>query len=262
MTSNRTDVPHHAPLPRPEELLTGTDWASLETPSGTGEALPGALARFLDTDPAVRAAAVGDALRAVTHQNTVYEATVPVALYVAAVLNHPATAAGESGRDGERTSRQPTRVTLLDWLGDTALDADDECVAIAEGIWGDGFLDECPEIRAFRDLRPAFYSAVAPLLAHEDADVRDAAFVAAVPLVEHPALASHRGELAEHARRLLTTSTDRYRRDRALSALRTWGHDVSGLENADDVAARELRARRAAERVSWGEGGYSEDPPF
>ncbi|CAL9397297.1 hypothetical protein SUDANB105_01379 [Streptomyces sp. enrichment culture] len=262
MTSNRTDTPHHAPLPRPEELLTGTDWASLETPCGTGEDLPGALARFLDTDPAVRAAAVGDALSAVTHQNTVYEATVPVALYVAAVLNHPATAAGESGRDGERTSRYPTRAALLDWLADTALDADDECVAIAEGTWDDGFLDECPEIRAFRDLRPAFHSAVRPLLGDDDADVRDAAFVAAVPLVEHPALVSHRGELAEHARRLLTTSTDRSRRDRALSALRTWGHDTSALENADDVAVRELRARRAAERQGWGTGGYSEDPPF
>jgi hypothetical protein len=242
--------------------LTGTDWASLETPSGTGEALPAALARLLDTDPAVRAIAVGDALRAITHQNTVYEATMPVALFVAAILNHPATAAGEFGQDGERTPRHRTRAALLDWLGHTALDADDECVAGGERMFGNGFLDECPEIRAFRDLRPVIYSAVEPLLGHDDADVRDAAFVAAVPLVEHPALASHRGELVEHARRLLATSTDRYRRDRALAALRTWGHDISGLENADDIAVRELRARRAAERESWATGGYSQDPPF
>ncbi|MEV6079984.1 hypothetical protein AB0L80_33455 [Streptomyces sp. NPDC052069] len=73
------------------KLLDGTGWASLAAPNETGESQPAALERLLDLDPAVRAAAAKDALDAVAHQNSIYEATVPVALYVAAILNHPAT---------------------------------------------------------------------------------------------------------------------------------------------------------------------------
>ncbi|MEU6890055.1 hypothetical protein ABZ918_33725 [Streptomyces viridosporus] len=261
MTNSRgqKDESHLVELPDHQELLDNTDWASLQTPTGTGEFLPAALARLLDADPVVRAAAVDNALGAVTHQNTIYEATVPVALYVAAILNHPATAAGDFRQEADRAPRYPTRAALLDWLSSTAYDADDECVAIGERSSGSAFLDECPDMRAFRDLRPAIYSAVHPLLGHHDANVRDAALVAAIPLAEHPVLTSHRGELADHARRLLTTSTDRYKRDRVLEALKEWGHDISGLENSDDIAAREFHARRIAE--NWA-GGCAEDPPF
>lgn len=261
MTNSRSqsDGPGLVEPPHHQEILDNTDWASLETPTGTGERLPAALTRLLDVDPVVRATAVVDALGAVTHQNTIYEATVPIALYVAAILNDPATAVGDFGQNVEQTPRCPTRVALLDWLSSTAYDADDECVAIGESTSGSTFLDEYPDMRAFRDLRPVIYAAVHPLLGHHNADVRDAALVAALPLAEHPVLIPQRGELTDHARRLLTTSADRYKRDRVLEALMAWGHDISRLENADDVAAREFRARRIAER--WA-GGYSEDPPF
>ncbi|MFE9799615.1 hypothetical protein ACFYP6_12150 [Streptomyces goshikiensis] len=199
------------------------------------------------------------------HQNTIYEATVPVARYVAAILNQPGITAGDSGLDTAVPSRRPALVRLLAWLSDTAYDADDECVAIGERHYGEGFLYEYEEMRAFRDLRPAIFSAVQPLLGHESTDARDAALVAAIPLAEHPLLAEHRGELVDHARRLLATSTDRHNRDRVLDALQAWGHDTSDLENAADVAARERYARFGAERASregnW-TGGYSEDPPF
>ncbi|MFB7344793.1 hypothetical protein ACFCZ6_32600, partial [Streptomyces hydrogenans] len=160
----------------------------------------------------------------------------------------------------------PTRPTpLLGPLSDTAYDADDECVAIGERDYGERFLHEYEEMRAFRDLRPAIFSAVQPLLGHESPEARDAALVAAIPLAEHPLLTEHRGELVNHARRLLASSTDRHNRDRVLDALNTWGHNASDLENAADVAARERHARLRAERASWGSnwtGGYSEDPPF
>jgi hypothetical protein len=239
--------------------LDGTDWASLTTAYGTGESLPAALARLLDPSPAVRATAAKDALDAVTHQNTIYEATVPVAMYVAAILNHPATATGDFGR-GTRASHYPTRAALLDWLSATAYDANDECVAMGERICGDGFLDACQDMRVFRDLRPAIFSAVFPLLDHDDAKVRDAALVCAIPLTEHPVLTPHRGDLVGHACRLLATSTDRYKRDRVLEALKAWGHDIAGLENAGDIAARELRDRIDA--LDFWTGGSTEDPPF
>jgi hypothetical protein len=72
-------------------------------------------------------------------------------------------------------------VRLLEWLSGTAFDADDECVAIGERHFGTGFLDEDREMRALRDLGPAIFSAVHPLLSHDDADVRDAALVAVIP---------------------------------------------------------------------------------
>ncbi|MFE7044564.1 hypothetical protein ACFU9X_35630 [Streptomyces atratus] len=231
-----------------------------------GESLPAALAGLLDPDPDVRADAIKDAIGPVTHQNTIYEATVPIALYVAAILNQPAIAAGDFGHGTDMPPRRPTLVTLLAWLSDTAYDADDECVAIGERHHGEQFLHEYAEMRAFRDLRPAIYSAIRPLLRHDNADVRDAALVAAIPLTEHPVLTAHRGELADHARRLLATSIDRHNRDRVLDALKAWGHDTSALENANDIAARERHARLRAERASWMDsvwpGGYIEDPPF
>ncbi|MFE5143749.1 hypothetical protein ACFRDV_40015 [Streptomyces fagopyri] len=246
-------------LADPHAVLTGTDWASLETPTGTGAGLPAALTQLLDPDPQVRASAAEQVLGVVTHQNTVYEATVPVALFVAAVLNHPATAAGEGGQAGARSASYPTRATLLDWLGRTACDADDACVAAGERSSGSTFLDEVPDMRAFRELRPVLYRAVHQLLGNPHEEVRHAALVAAISLAEHPLLTTHRAELTSCAHSLLSSSSQRYRRDRVLEALKEWGHDISGLENADDVAVRKHWARLRAER--WSDG-YTDDPPF
>ncbi|MEV7547165.1 hypothetical protein AB0O29_32115, partial [Streptomyces sp. NPDC089915] len=149
-------------LPDFRTLLDGTDWASLATACGTGESLPAALARLTGPDPLVRESALRDALGPVTHQNTVYGATVPVALCVAALLGHPAITAGDSGRGARTCPDHPVLVRLLSWLGDTARDADDECVAAGERLHGAGFLDEYEEMRAFRDAGPARVSARRP----------------------------------------------------------------------------------------------------
>ncbi|MFI6986313.1 hypothetical protein ACIBSV_48225 [Embleya sp. NPDC050154] len=140
---------------------------------------------------------------------------MPVARYVAAILDQPHLTAGDFDPDAAAPSR-PTLVRLLEWLGDITYDPDNECVAIGERRHGERFLHEYAEMRAFRDLRPVILAAVRPFLGHENADVRDAAFVATIPLAEHPLLGGHRSELADHARRLLATSTDRHNRDRAL----------------------------------------------
>ena len=264
MTNSRSRIenPRHHALPHYQVLLTGTDWASLSTVCGTGESLPTALARILDPDPVVRATATEDVLGKVTHQNTIYEATLPVALYIAAILHHPAITVGDLGNDADAPPHRPALVRLLEWLGSTAYDADDECVAIGERHFGEGFLDEDRYMRAFRDLRPVIFSAVHPLLAHDNADVRHATLIAAIPLAEHPVLTAHRTELADHARRLLATSTNRHNRDRVLDAMKAWGHDTSELENANDIAAREHYARLKAERDSlWAADGYSAGPP-
>ncbi|MEV7616105.1 hypothetical protein [Streptomyces sp. NPDC089799] len=263
MTHSRsqTEQPDPAELPLLQTLLDRTDWASLPTACGTGESLPAALTLLTSPDPLIRESALQDALGPVTHQNSIYEATVPVSLCVAAILNHPAITAGDDNHDAKTPPNRPTLVQLLDWLGDTAYDANDECVAIDERLYGEGFLDEYQPMRAFRDARPALFSAVQALLGHDNADVRHTALVAAIPLIEHPLLTHHQVDLAGHARCLLATSTDRHHRDRVLDALKAWGHDTSSLENASDIAAREHCALLRAARASWG-GGYSEDPPF
>ncbi|MFI1650821.1 hypothetical protein ACH4XT_28300 [Streptomyces avidinii] len=263
--SSRAMDPYSAELPHHQTLLQGTDWASLATPCGTGESLPTALARLVDPDPLVREAAVKGALGKVTHQNSIYEATTPVALYAAAILDHPALAVDGSRHDDAPSMGRPTLAAVLDWLGETARDADDACVAADEDSCGEGPPDE--GMRAFRELRPAIFTAVRAFLGHDDPEVRNTALVAAIPLVEHPALVTHRSDLAGHAHRLLATSTDRYHRDRVLDALKAWGHDTSDLENEADIAAREryavLRAARASRQNDRATGGgYSEDPPF
>ncbi|MEV6549784.1 hypothetical protein AB0M57_13895 [Streptomyces sp. NPDC051597] len=263
MTHSRSQAeqPHPAELPPFQTLLDSTNWASLATACGTGESLPVALTLLTSPDPLISESALQDALGPVTHQNSIYEATVPVALCVAALLDHLGIGAGDYSHDAQAPPDHATLVQLLDWLGDTAHDADDECVALGERLYGAGFLHEYEAMRAFRDARPAIFSAVHAFLGHDNAYVRHTALVAAVPLIEHPLLTQHQADLASHARRLLATSTDRRHRDRVLDAMKAWGHDTSELENASDIAARGHYALLRAARVS-SEGGYSEDPPF
>ncbi|MFF3015703.1 hypothetical protein [Streptomyces sp. NPDC057939] len=266
LSPSRTEQPRPASLPPSRTLLDSTNWGSLATACGTGESLPAALTLLTSSDPVIRESALRNALGPVTHQNSIYEATVPVALFVAAILDHPTITAVERSQDTATPPTRPILVQLLDWLGDTARDADDECAAIDEGSNGEGCLDEYPPMRAFRDARPAIFSAVRALLGHDHADLRHAALIAAIPLIEHPLLTRHQADLADRARALLAISSDRHHRDRVLNALKAWGHDTSTLENTADVAAREHYARLRAERASWNGGwtggGYSADPPF
>ncbi|MER6678699.1 hypothetical protein [Streptomyces sp. NPDC000983] len=159
----------------------------------------------------------------VGHQNSIYEATAPVAMYVAGILTHPATMTLRPYRD------IPIRATLLNWLVSTAYDASDEFVGrIRQYV--PGFRTHGGPLAAFRDLRPMLYRAVAPFLQDSHEDVREAAGLAALILAEHPALTHHRDHLAVHARRILDTSNDAPNRRVAWKALEAWDHDVTGME--------------------------------
>ncbi|WP_234328075.1 hypothetical protein [Streptomyces sp. NRRL S-37] len=159
----------------------------------------------------------------VSHQNTIYEATAPVALYVAGILSHPAAMTLRPYRSA------PIRATLLNWLVSTAYDASDEIVGRTERYFP-GFLTPDTTVTAFRDLRPMLYRAVAPFLQDSHEDVREAAVIAALILAEHPALAEHRDHLAAHAYLVLDTSADAPNRRVARKALEAWGHSVPGPE--------------------------------
>ncbi|MEU2630877.1 hypothetical protein [Kitasatospora sp. NPDC007106] len=215
--------PREPDSPPYQAVLAETDWGSLQTAFGNGECLPKVLARLLEPDPKVQVTALSELSELVGHQNTIYEATAPVAMYVAGILTHPAAMTLRPYRN------VPFRATLLNWLVSTAYDASDEIVDRIEQYFP-GFLTPGSIVAAFRDLRPMLYRAVAPFLQDSHEDVREAAGLAALILAEHPALAQHRNHLAVHARRILDTSSDAPNRRIAWKALKAWGHDVTDIE--------------------------------
>ncbi|MFG2339501.1 hypothetical protein [Streptomyces yangpuensis] len=222
-SSSTAGAPREPDLPPYQLVLAETDWGSLQTAFGNGECLPDVLARLLEPDPKVQVTALSELSELVGHQNSIYEATAPVALYVAGILAHPAAMTLRPYR------KVPIRATLLDWLASTAYDASDEIADRTEQYFP-GFLTRGTTPAAFRELRPMLYRAVAPFLQDSHEDVREAAGLAALVLAEHPALAQRRDLLAVHARRILDTSSDDHNRRVARRALEAWGHDVTGIE--------------------------------
>lgn len=248
MNHSRTNAGvHHEPdLPPYQVVLAETDWGSLQTAFGTGADLPALLARLLEPDPKVQVAALSELGELVGHQGTIYEATAPVAVYVAGILTHPAAMTLRPYRS------VPIRATLLGWLASTLYDASDEMVGRTEQ-YCPGFLTPGTTVAAFRDLRPVLYRAVAPFLQDSHEDVREAAVIAALILAEHPALAEHRDHLAVRAQLILNTSSDDPDRRVAWRALEAWGHNPPGPEPLSGEA--------------WDAGPHSDgrgdlEPPF
>lgn len=206
-------------LPDPAALLRSTDWASLECAAGSAKDIPATMALLFDTDPEVRVWAVDHGLSAVRHQNTIYEATLPAASYVAAILTDPRTTVTAPHTGWDLNPRQCSlRAALIDWLGELGMDADEEILAL-RARRGSSY----PDFDALRALRPVLFRAVAAFLHDDDLSVRHAALAAAVSFAEAPELAGSRPELVECARSLLASSTtDRYHRDRATDALTAW----------------------------------------
>ncbi|MFF2776099.1 hypothetical protein ACFVU3_14430 [Streptomyces sp. NPDC058052] len=222
-SSSQAGAPREPDVPPYQVVLAETDWGSLQTAFGNGECLPGVLARLLEPDPRVQVTALSELSELVGHQNSIYEATAPVAMYVAGILSHPAAMTLRPYRN------VPIRATLLNWLAFTAYDASDEVVDRTEHCFP-GFLTHDTMLAAFRDLRPMLFRAVVPFLRDSHEDVREAAALAALVLAEHPALSRHRGHLGVYARRILDTSGDAPARRVAWKVLGRWGHDVSDIE--------------------------------
>ncbi|MFG2775089.1 hypothetical protein [Streptomyces sp. NPDC048350] len=220
--SSKAGAPRDPDLPPYQVVLAETDWDSLQTAFGNGGDLPKVLARLLEPDPKVQVTALSELGELVGHQNTIYEATVPVAMYVAGILTHPAAMTVRPYRN------VPIRATLLGWLASTAYDASDEIVGLIEQHFP-GFLTPGTTMAAFRDLRPMLFRAVAPLLQDSHEDVREAAVITALILAEHPALAEHRDHLTVRARTLLDTSSNDPNRRVARKALEAWRHDVRDI---------------------------------
>lgn len=245
------------------DLLTGTDWAALGHAYGSAAEAPRQLAALLDADQGARSKALSYLHNTLHHQNTLYEATVPAALYVAAILSDPRTT---HAVDKDRHSFPGCmRVELLHWIASVANEVTNEASVLSKHH---GFpLDDYAPAVGIQTIRPTLLSASLPYTEESDRHVREAALTACIPLLDDPRLLHHRQTLAPLIREALGTSELWQHRERAIDTLDAWGEDSSGLEGQRNpflVCDSDLPADDPkiwpANRNS-GEG-HSEEPPF
>ncbi|MEV7196319.1 HEAT repeat domain-containing protein [Streptomyces sp. NPDC093510] len=232
------------------ELLSGTDWESLQHAYGSGEDIPVSLCSLVDEDPDVRSEALAALDMGVLHQGSLYTVTAPAALFVAAILEHPVALAKHEGHfpwdDGPPRS---LLAALLAWLGRVA-----ESAAYGEDLardrtdwqwepWHDETRrehdpDELAALHACREIRPTLYDAVEPFLSSPDPHVREAALGAALPLLFAPGLADQVPRAATLLRARLGPVAGRRERASVARALGMWGMDTSDLLADSDPAVR------------------------
>ncbi|MFF3488433.1 hypothetical protein ACFYXC_34940 [Streptomyces sp. NPDC002701] len=232
------------------ELLVETDWAAHRHAYGSAEDTPASLCSLVDEDPEVRSKALAALGMGVLHQGSLYTVTAPVALFVAAILDHPVGPAEREGAfpwdDGPPRS---LRVSLLGWLGQVAESAaygEDPARDRANWEWqpwhedrrSERTSEELAAVQACRDIRPVLYDAVEPFLSSPDPRVCETALGAAVPLLCAPALTDRIPRAAALLRAQLSAMTGRRERAAVARALSLWGMDTSDLLADADPAVR------------------------
>jgi hypothetical protein len=234
-----------AELPDPASVLADTDWAALEHSRGSATDSPAMLAALLDADRSVRTEALRYLSGTLHHGNTLYDATVPAARYVAAILPDPQTTRAVD----ETLYGFPgcLRAELLAWIASVAGEVTD-AVEAAYRQTGHPLHDWPPAV-AVQGLRPLLFSASMPYTEDTDRHVREAALAACIPLLDDRRLLHHRRPLAPLVRAVLGTSEFWQRRALAVDALDAWGEGSSGIERPQNPS------------LSWADG-CSEEPPF
>ena len=241
-------------------LVTATNWATLGHAYGSAAEAPKRLAELLAQDQSVRTKALDYLHHALHHQNTLYEATVPAALCVAAILPNPRTI-----RTVDKNHHLTTvcmRAELLHWIASVADAVTDEADVLSRRH---GFpLDDYPPAVDVRRIRPPLYSAAVAYVDDTDPQVAEAAITACIPLLDDPRLLHHRTALIPAIRQTLGTSERWQHREQAIDALDTWGEDSTGLEGQQNpflFCDSDAPTGSASWSIDTSEG-YSEPPPF
>ncbi|MFD7676952.1 hypothetical protein [Streptomyces sp. NPDC060187] len=255
-------LPAATNLPDPRSTLTRTNWATLQHAYGPATDAPEILTALLDTDQGVRTRALDNLFGILHHQGTIYEATVPTAQYVAAILPDPRTRL--SVDKTHRSFPGCIRADLLAWLGSVADSIADAVDQVGQRL---GFpLDDHPPAVAVREIRPLLQSAVLPYVDDSDRSVREGAIAACIPLLDDVRLLHHRAALVPLVRQVLGTSELWQHRERAIDALDAWGESSAGLEGQrnpflfcdTDLSPDSTPWPSAASNAE----GWTEGPPF
>ncbi|MGC4980252.1 hypothetical protein ACLQ18_06320 [Streptomyces sp. DT193] len=255
-------LPAAADLLDSRSTLTQTNWAALHHAYGPAIDAPEILTALLDTDQGVRTKALDSLYGILHHQGTIYEATVPTAQYVAAILPDPRTTL--SVDKTHRSFPGCIRADLLAWLGSVADSVTDAVDEVGQRL---GFpLDDYPPAVAVREIRPLLLSAVLPYVDDSDRAVREGAIAACIPLLDDVRLLHHRAALVPLVHQVLGTSELWQHRERAIDALDAWGESSAGLEGQrnpflfcdTDLSPDCTPWRSAASDAE----GWAEDPPF
>ncbi|MFD3841222.1 hypothetical protein ACFWWC_33915 [Streptomyces sp. NPDC058642] len=218
------------------------------------------LVALLDANQAVRTKALHDIHHVVHHQNTLYEATAPTALYVAAILSDPRTTCPV---DKNRWSFPGNmRAELLGWINAVANDV--TYVADTTGSEHGFPLDDYPPAVAVREIRALLFSAAFAYTDDNDHHVREAAIAACIPLLNDGRVRHHQAALVPLVRQVLGTSEQWQHRERAIDALDSWGEDSSGLEGQRNpfLFCDSDLPPDAFPRPTGSSTGCSEEPPF
>ncbi|WP_328380619.1 HEAT repeat domain-containing protein (plasmid) [Streptomyces sp. NBC_00440] len=223
-------------LPDPRSVIECTDWTALEHAYGKAQDTPLRLLQLLEEDPEVQAGALGLLDMSVLHQESLYSATAPAALYVAAVLNDPRTLARHENFSTWDGRPRPLRAALLEWLGQIADSA-------AYGETTDEEDGNDPGVTdAVRAIRSTIHDAVSTHLLAQDPTVRAAALNATAALLQSPALAGRISGTTQTLRRLLAESTDRRERATIVLTIGAWGTDTASWLADPDPAIRACAA--------------------
>ena len=224
-----------------------------------------ALAAFTSGDRDTITQAVDHLGDVLLHQGALYKATGPAALYVAALLTDPASR--EALIPAWEAGRHPLRAKLLGWLGAVAHAVSDAWEEEWKEIVGDRWASSAL-VREIRAWRPAFFQGVSACFADPDPAVREAAYAAAIPLLDAPELLHHRAELIPVLRRELAASSEQGYRVAAIIGLQAWGEDTTDLAAHADFVEYERRQKEWEEKLQaqaerFLHGPWVDDePPF
>lgn len=156
----------------PEAILSDTDWDRLEHAYGAASDTPRRLLELLDLEPHVQAFALDQLDISVLHQDSLYSATAPAALFIAGILTDPRT---DALHLGAREDGWPLRASLIEWLGRVG-----DASSYGEGDDIEPYYndDERDAVLACRGLRPQLAEAINPFLESADEATRSAAATA------------------------------------------------------------------------------------
>ncbi|TXS52785.1 HEAT repeat domain-containing protein [Streptomyces sp. t39] len=217
-------------------MIEGTDWGELEHAYGPAENTPLRPVQLLDEDPEVQSWALTMLGMSVLHQDSLYSATAPAALYVAGVLDDTRTLTVHENNSVLADHPWPLRAALLECLGRIA-----DSAAYGETTDEDGGDDQVATDAARTVCAPGLDVVLPHLLALEPA-VREAALGAVAMFLQSPDLTGRTGTATRLLSRLLAESTDRRERAAIVLTIGFWGHHTTSSLTDPDPAVRACAA--------------------